>query len=142
MTYLTQGSNVTEVFDLAGKSTGVVAQPGIGSTQLSATEDRTDAFMSFQSFNRPPTLYRVDLASPSSAPAQWKTMRVPAGGAAGEVERVHYPSKDGTDVTMFLVHRKDLTPTGETPRSSSRPGTPTGGCRTDGSWIASSTWRT
>jgi len=115
VTYLTQGSNVTEVFDLAGKSIGVLAQPGIGSTLLSATEDRTEAFLSFQSFNRPPTLYRVNLASPSSAPEQWKTLLVPAGAAAVEVERVHYPSRDGTDVTMFLVHRKGLTPTGETP---------------------------
>ena len=115
VTYLTQGSNVTEVFDLAGKSTGVIAQPGIGSTMLSATEDRTEAFMSFQSFNRPPTLYRVDLASPSSAPAQWKTLPVQLGNAAVEVEQVHYPSKDGTDVSMFLVHRKGLTPTGDTP---------------------------
>src|SRR6185436_4820186 len=63
VTYLTQGSNVTEVFDLAGKTIGVLAQPGIGSTLLSATEDRTEAFRSCQSFNRPPTLYRVDLAS-------------------------------------------------------------------------------
>jgi prolyl oligopeptidase len=115
VTYLTAGSNVTEVFDLAGKSLGVIAQPGIGTTLLSATEDRTEAFMSFQSFNRPPTMYRVDLASPSSAPAQWKTLPVQLGNTAVEVEQVHYPSRDGTDVSMFLIHRKGLTPTGDTP---------------------------
>src|SRR5205823_5681387 len=31
------------------------------------------------------------------------------------VEQTTYPSKDGTEVTMFLVHRKDVAPTGQVP---------------------------
>jgi prolyl oligopeptidase len=115
VTYLKGGANVTEVFDLAGKPIGVLAQPGIGSTMLSATEDRTEAFLSFQSFNRPPTLYRVDLMSPSTAPAQWKTLPVPIDSAAMDVEQVRFPSKDGTEALMFLVHKKGLTLSGDTP---------------------------
>ena len=115
VTYLTQASNVTEVFDLTGRSVGLLAQPGIGSVVLSATEDRTDAFMSFQSYNQPPTLYRVDLASPSSAPAQWKTLPVPIQSATVEVSQVRYRSKDGTEVPMFLIHRKGLALSGNAP---------------------------
>ena len=115
MTYLKHASNVTEVFDLTGKSLGLLAQPGIGSTMVSATEDRTEAFMSFQSYNRPPTLYRVDLASPSTRQLSGKRLSVPIDSAAVDVEQVHYPSKDGTEVPMFLAHRKGLALSGNTP---------------------------
>ena len=67
VTYLKQASNVTEVFDRDGRSLGILAQPGIGTTALSASADRTDAFLLFESFNRPPTIYRVDLRTPEVA---------------------------------------------------------------------------
>ncbi len=43
VTYLKNASNVVEVFDLTGKSLGVVNQPGIGAAGVSAEIDRTEA---------------------------------------------------------------------------------------------------
>jgi prolyl oligopeptidase len=110
VTYLKQASHVTEVFNLDGSPRGVLSQPGIGTTSLVASEDLTEAFLSFQSFNRPPTVLRVDLQSPSRPGHQWKTVSVPVAPDTVDVERVQYPAADGTPISMFLVRRKGLAP--------------------------------
>jgi len=115
VTYLKQASSITEVFDLAGRALGLLAQPGIGTTALSASADRTDAFLLFESFNRPPTIYRVDLATPAVQGLRWKKSGVPVKPDAVGIERVQYRSKDGTEIGMFLVRRTDLTPNGALP---------------------------
>ena len=115
VTYLKHASSVTEVFDLAGRTLGQLAQPGIGTTALSASADRTDAFLLFESFNRPPTIYRVDLATPAVQGLQWKKSGVPVKPDAVGVEQVRYRSRDGTEIGMFLVRRTDLVPNGALP---------------------------
>lgn len=115
VTYLRQASNVTEVFDHEGRSIGTIAQPGIGTTSLAASIDRTDAFLLFESFNRPPTIYRVDLRVPAVRGLHWKTTGVSAKPESVGVEQVRYRSKDGTEVSMFLVRRTDVTPHGAVP---------------------------
>jgi prolyl oligopeptidase len=115
VTYLKNASNVVEVFDLAGKSLGVIAQPGIGASGVSAEPERTEAYLTFTSFNHPTGIFRVDLAHPSAAPELWQRPDVPVDPSIVEVEQVWYPSKDGTKVSMFLVHKKGLQKTGATP---------------------------
>ena len=53
VTYLKNASNVIEVFDLSGKSLGVINQPGIGASGIAAEEDRNEAYLTFTSFNYP-----------------------------------------------------------------------------------------
>jgi prolyl oligopeptidase len=115
VTYAKNASTVIEVFDAAGKPLGTLKQPGIGAASLSADEDRTEAYLTYASFNFPPTVFRVDLTRPGDAPARWKAPYVAADPALVEVEQVWYPAKDGTRVSMFLVHRKGLARTGSTP---------------------------
>jgi prolyl oligopeptidase len=112
---LKNASSVVEVFDLAGRSRGVVAQPGIGSAAISTEEDRTEAYLTFTSFNHPTSIFRVDLASPAAAPVIWARPDVPVDPATVEVRQVWYASKDGTRVSMFLVHRAGLAKTGDVP---------------------------
>jgi prolyl oligopeptidase len=115
VTYLEDASNVVEVFDMTGKSLGTLAQPGIGSVGLSAELDRTEAFLTFTSFNYPTTIFRVDLAKPGATPALWERPAVPVDPDTVEVEQVWYPSKDGTMVSMFLVHKKGMKADGKIP---------------------------
>jgi len=115
VTWLTQASNVVEVVDLTGRSLGLVSQPGIGAATLSAEEDRTDAFLSFASFNYPNTIFRVDLTAPAAAPEVWAQPAVPVDPSLAVVEQVWYPSKDGTKISMFLVQKKGAEKTGRTP---------------------------
>src|SRR6185503_20467543 len=72
VTYLKNASNVVEVFDFKGKSLGVVSQPGIGAAAVTAEVDRTEAYLTFTSFNYPTTIFRVDLATPQAAPELWE----------------------------------------------------------------------
>ena len=115
VTYLKNASNVVEVFDLTGRSLGVLRQPGIGSAGVSTEEDRTEAYLTFTSFNYPTTIFRVDLATPDGAGELWEQPAVPVDPSTVEVEQVWYPSKDGTTISMFLVHRKGLAKDGRTP---------------------------
>jgi prolyl oligopeptidase len=115
VTYLKDASHVVEVFDLAGRSLGILKQPGIGSATLTAAEDRTEAYLTFTSFNHPPAVFRVDLASPDAAPVYWSRPDLPLDSATAEVRRVSYRSKDGTPISMFVVHRKGMAPSGAAP---------------------------
>ncbi len=115
VTYLKNAANVVEVFDVSGKSLGAMNQPGIGAAGVSAEVDRTEAYLTFTSFNYPTTIFRVDLMKPRAAPELWERPDVPVDPAIAEVEQVWYPSKDGTIISMFLVHRKGLPRTGDTP---------------------------
>lgn len=115
VTFLKHASNVTEIFERSGASRGTLSQPGIGSSSLTTAEDRTEAFLTFTSFNYPTTIFRVDVAVPAAAPSVWARPDVPIDPSLVAVEQVWYRSKDGTRISMFLVRRKDLTPDGATP---------------------------
>jgi prolyl oligopeptidase len=115
VTYLKNASNVVEVFDLDGASRGVLAQPGIGSAGIATELDRTEAYLTFTSFNYPTSIFQVDLSTPAAPPDLWEQPAVPVNPADVEVEQVWYPSKDGTRISMFLVHRKGLTKDGQVP---------------------------
>jgi prolyl oligopeptidase len=108
-----------EKFTMGGRSLGEVALPGIGSAGVSTHEDRTEAFLSYSSFNEPPSIYRFDLAhtdmidSPSMA--LWARPEVPVDPSAIVVKQEFCTSKDGTKVPMFIVHHKDLKLDGDNP---------------------------
>lgn len=65
----------------------------------------------FQSFDVPPVCYAVD----TRTGAQRELVRLPRPAGIPEiaVEQTTYASKDGTEVTMFLVHRPDVRPAGD-----------------------------
>jgi prolyl oligopeptidase len=102
-----------ERFAMDGRSLGVLDTPGLGSASLSTEDDRTEAFMSYSSFNEPRTIYRVDLAD--GARSVWDSPEVPVDASTVAVSQIFTESKDGTKVPYFLVHRKDVTPNGDNP---------------------------
>ena len=115
VTYLKNAANVVEIFDFSGRPLGAVNQPGIGAAEVSAEVDRTEAFLTFTSFNYPTTIFRLDLLQPHAAPELWERPDVPVDPTIAEVEQVWYPSKDGTKISMFLIHKKGLRPDGDAP---------------------------
>ncbi len=81
-----------------------VALPEAGSLAgLSGADDRDEAFVAFTSFTRPAQLFR------------WRPGRLePWSDAGGDldpdafsVERVEYPSTDGTAISLFLIRGRD-----------------------------------
>jgi len=97
---------------LEGVHEGSVPLPDIGSLAgLDGSRDRDEAFFSFTSFARPPTMFRWQ---PDEV-REWSRLRNYDGDGAGPsgeyvVDQVHYPSTDGTDVPMFLIRAAATTP--------------------------------
>ncbi|HYE61358.1 MAG TPA: prolyl oligopeptidase family serine peptidase [Phycisphaerales bacterium] len=113
--FMTKASSTIELFDYAGKARGTLKLPGIGSAGLSTDSDRTDAFLSFTSFNYPSTIFHVDLAKPNAEPVLWEQPAVPVDPTTVEVKQEFYSSKDGTQVSMFIIHKKGLNLDGNNP---------------------------
>ncbi|MFG0251256.1 MAG: prolyl oligopeptidase family serine peptidase, partial [Phycisphaerales bacterium JB038] len=96
-----------------GTPIGPVSLPGIGAAGIITNPDRTEAFLAYESFNQPETIYRVDLKDDTRA--QWAALDVPVDPDIAEVKRVWYESKDGMKVSMFIVHKKGLELDGDNP---------------------------
>jgi len=112
-TYLRHAHTAIERFAYDGASLGEVALPGVGSAGISVFDDRSEAFLSYQSYNEPPTIYRVDLEG--GEPTVWERPEVPVDPSLAEVKQVWFASKDGTKVSMFLVHKRGLELDGTNP---------------------------
>ena len=112
--YLQSASTSLQRFTLQGKPLGVIELPGIGSADITTAQDRTEAFISFSSYSRAPTIRRVDLATGEQQ--TWDQLDVP-GYRPSEitVTQKWYPSADGTNISMFLVHKKNLVLDGNNP---------------------------
>ncbi|MBM5810878.1 MAG: S9 family peptidase [Gammaproteobacteria bacterium] len=115
VTYLEKAASAIQLFAYDGRGRGRLALPGIGSASLTAQEESTEGFLSFESYNYPDTIFRVDLTRPRAEPEIWERPDVPVDPSAIEVRQVWYPSKDGTRISMFLVHRKGLKADGARP---------------------------
>jgi prolyl oligopeptidase len=103
-----------ELFRHDGTSIGPVPLPGLGTASLSTEDDRTEAFLTYTSYDDPRSIYRIDLAKPADR-TLWARPEVPADLSKLTVEMVRAKSKDGTSVPIFVVRRKDLSPNGNNP---------------------------
>jgi len=111
--YLENAKTRIALFDYAGKSLGDLDLPGIGSGGLTVSDDRTTGFLSFSSYNMPRSIFKIDLATGERE--LWARPDVPVDPSTIEVSQVWYDSKDGTPISMFLVHKKGLKLDGKNP---------------------------
>ena len=90
-----------------GRALGEITFPVPGEIgYLSGRWDSDEAFFTFESLVVPTTIYRWDVAT-GRRTAWWRSS-APVAGERYETKQVWYPSRDGTRVPMFLVHRKGL----------------------------------
>jgi prolyl oligopeptidase len=111
--YLENAATRIRLFDLDGAHGRDLPLPGIGSASLHTNEDRTETFLEFESFNFPPSIYRVDLADGSSS--LWDKPNVPVDPSSVVVDQITYSSKDAAQVSMFIVHGKGVKLDGNNP---------------------------
>jgi prolyl oligopeptidase len=112
--HLRNASTALEVRSLSGKLDGEIALPGIGTVGgISGEADQTEMFLAYSSFTQPPTNFRYDFEKGELVLFQKTDVKVDPSGY--ETEQVWYPSKDGTKVSMFLVHKKGLAKDGNRP---------------------------
>jgi len=113
-TYMQDAKTVVKVMDPEGNQTGTVDLPGIGSAfGFGGKFDDAETFFAFSSFNSPTTISRLDVST--GAIEVFKAPEVAMNPDDYIVKQVFYTSKDGTRVPMFISHRKDVVPDGNTP---------------------------
>jgi prolyl oligopeptidase len=113
-TYLEDVRSTVRVFDPAGKLVRTIEFPVAGTVAgIGGEWEQDEAFLQFSSFVLPSTTYRYEVAS--GARDEWARVNAPVKDTDFEVRQVWYPSKDGTRVPMFLVHRKGFKTDGTAP---------------------------
>ncbi len=101
-------------FDLDGCDEREVNLPPLGSvTALSGEQRGQYAYLTWESFAVPATIYRLNVTTGELS--QVLRSRTPVNPEAITVRQVFYPSKDGTSIPMFILHRRDVVPNGELP---------------------------
>jgi prolyl oligopeptidase len=114
LSYLERATSRLRLADLHGGLRREIALPTLGSLfGLGGEPDGHELFYGFSSYTVPPSVYRLDLRT--EAQTLWRRVEADVDPERFEVQQVIVPSPDGTAVTMFLVHRRGLDRTGDTP---------------------------
>ena len=112
--YLHEAASALRIFTLDGAPAGEIDLPGIGTVSEIAGRPFDPAlFFTYTSFTRPPGVFRYDVAS--GVLTAFSEPPAAIDPSLYDTRRVWYPSKDGTRVSMFLVHRRDLALDGRRP---------------------------
>ena len=114
-TYMKDVTTRAYVYSLEGKVENEIALPGPGiAAGFGGERDSTFVFYTFNSLTVPPVIYQYDIATRKST--VFREPKVPGFDASRyETKQVFYPSKDGTRIPMFLVHRTGLKLDGNNP---------------------------
>lgn len=107
LSYLQDAKSIAEMTTLDGKPLRRITLSSIGTASgFFGKPGDPETFYNFASFNQPGTIVRFD--SKTGKSSIFARPRLNFDPASIAVEQVFYPSKDGTQIPMFVVHRKDL----------------------------------
>lgn len=107
LAYLQDAKSVAEMASLDGKPLQRIQLNSIGTASgFSGKPGDPETFYAFSSFNQPGAVYRFDSKNGKTTP--FAVPKLAFDPANIEVEQRFYPSKDGTKVPMFIVHKKGL----------------------------------
>jgi prolyl oligopeptidase len=112
--YLRDAGSHVRIHDLEGELVRELQLPGIGSARgfRGKAADR-ETFYSFTSFTSPATIYRYD--SETGKSSVFRAPRVGFQPEQYETRQVFYESKDGTQIPMFISHKKGIRLDGNNP---------------------------
>ncbi len=114
LSWMRNAASELELRTLDGVLLRKVELPGIGTSGgLQGLPEDDEAYFHFTSFTMPSRIYRTSVAS--GAVEKWAEVQLPIDSSPYVVEQVWFASRDGTRVSMFIVHRKDLPRDGSTP---------------------------
>ena len=115
LSYLDRANTRIFVCNYDGSDKKEIAMPdktGSASGFYGKRDEKT-CFYSFTSFTYPTSIYKYDIESGESE--EYYTISVKFEPSAYESKQVMYKSKDGTEVPMFIVHKKGLKLDGNNP---------------------------
>lgn len=112
--YLKDASTNIVQFELTGKQIGEVKLPAIGTASgFGGYKNDKEFFYTFTNFTTPGAIYRYDINQAKSE--LYKKSGLKFNTENYETKQVFYPSKDGTKVPMFIVHKKGIKLDGNNP---------------------------
>ncbi len=104
--------HLIRLFTHSGGKAGEILLPSAGTVgQITGRREDRELFLTFSSFLSPTSVYRYSLDS--SGLSLHSAPKVDFDADRFETRQVWYPSKDGTRIPMYLVHRRGLKPTGD-----------------------------
>lgn len=113
--YMEDVKSVLKIYDYEGNYQKDLQLPGIGSVAgISASKEDNFIFYKFSSYTTPGTIYKYNFVTDSTE-IFYETQFAGLDLSKYVVEQVFYPSKDGTQIPMFLVHKKDIELNGQNP---------------------------
>ena len=122
LAYLRNASANLAWFALDGIPGGEIETPGLGSlTGLDGRPGDPELLVGYTSFTQAPSNFACELPStslvrvPEPVVTTDKSRASVPDASNYETRQVWYPSRDGTQVSMFLVHRRDLPKDGDRP---------------------------
>jgi prolyl oligopeptidase len=111
--YLHNAHTIIKVYDINGKHLHDVSLPGIGSSGVSGYWSKPRVWLSFSGYTFKPTTYTYDVNNDTLT--VYKVSPIDIDVSDYMSTQVWYTSKDGTRVSMFLLHHKDVKPDGSNP---------------------------
>lgn len=112
--YVEDVHSVVRIYERDGRPAGVVTLPGLGHVEgFEGKSTDAETFFSYTDYLTPSRIYRYDIRSNTAT--VWRSARIPASTDEYLTEQVFYPSKDGTRISMFITHRRDVAKDGNQP---------------------------
>ena len=111
---LHHAASLVDVHNTQGRLLRTVKQPGPGTVSgFGGWEDDPETFFTWTSYTSAPQVFRYDVQSGETT--QFWQADVAFDPNLFVASQVFYASKDGTQVPMMIVHRRDVTPDGNRP---------------------------
>jgi prolyl oligopeptidase len=107
VSYIRGNAQQVSVFDLDGNKTGELPlRRGETMRFIGASPESDELFLESESFTEPVAIQRYSPREGKRIP--WAKRTIPFNSASYEYTEVWYASKDGTEIPMFLVGRRDV----------------------------------
>jgi prolyl oligopeptidase len=112
--YIHNASSKVSVFDLRGKHETELSLPDIGTvSDFKGKKSEPLAFYAFDTFKSPTTIYSINMETGENK--IFKKPTIQFDSEAYETKQVWYKSYDGTEIPMFVTHKKGLKLDGNRP---------------------------
>jgi len=111
--YLHKAHSLIKIFSLKGKFIQDVKLPGFGNAEIYGYWSKPTIWLRFSSFVIPYTTYEYNLKKNSFKLFFQPPIKI--NFQDYETKQIEYASKDGTKITMFLIHRKGIKNNGKNP---------------------------
>lgn len=114
LTYLRNAASEMDVRALDGRLVRTIDLPPLGSSGgIGGNPDEDEGYFAFTSFTELQVIYKTSIAT--GAVSEWTRVRLPIETSDLRAEQVWYPSKDGTQVSMFILYREGTKRDGTNP---------------------------